>query len=401
MPDPAAEEASSRLRHAMVTQQALNHVPISNPAILDAMEAVPRERFAPSYFLYADGRYRLLRSEIDGQDWLAKAYQDQSLVTQIDGRVHADDADAMAAGWQGTPTCSASQPSLVARMLDLLRIEPGSRVLEIGTGTGYNAALLCELTGSRNVYSIEYDPALATLAAERLTAAGYEPTVIVGDGGVGYSDAAPFDAIITTCSFPVIHAAWLEQLSTVGTAVVNLITGIPVGILAVLTVDVPGTATAQIVSQRAWFMPSRTEPTNHALALSESSSDPGATSGATELRWADVEAADGLYVLAALRLDVHLLVTFTVDGGKQYGLYADDGSTALEHDGCVVESGPRRLWAELERIAQDWARLGRPDREGFELSVRYGTGTAVPTVVHPASGWSAPAAGITADTAAS
>jgi protein-L-isoaspartate O-methyltransferase len=398
--EPTTDESSGEQRRALVGQLARD-VPLRNRVILDAMEAVPRELFTPSYFLYVDGSYRLLRRGIDERDWLTQAYQDHSLVTQIDGHLHADDTDTEAAGWQGAPTCSASQPSLVARMLDMLGVEPGTRVLEIGTGTGYNAALLCELTGSRNVYSIEYDPGLAAKAVERLTVAGYRPMVIVGDGGVGYSDAAPFDAIITTCSFAAIFPAWLEQLSSTGTAVVNLITGIPVGILVVLAIDVPGTAMGRIVSQRAWFMPSRTEPTNHALKLSEGEPGPEAVPRTTDLRWSDVEAADGLYVLTALLLDAHLLISFTDDGGKQYGLYTDDGSAAIGYNGQVAETGPRHLWAELERIAQDWVRLGQPDREGFELVIRYGTGTAVPTVVHHGSGWSAPAAGIASDALAS
>lgn len=253
------------------------------------------------------------------------------------------------------------------------------------------------MTGFPNVYSIEYDPALAATAAEHLSAAGYRPKIIVGDGGVGYPDAAPYDAIITTCSFPAIYPAWLEQLSSTGVAVVNLITGIPVGILAVLTIDVRGTATGRIVSQRAWFMPTRTEPTNHALALSEGHrSGVGATARTTQLRWTDVEASDGLYVLTALLLDAHLLVTFTNDGGKQYALLADDGSAAIEHDGHVEESGPRRLWTELERIAHEWTRLGQPDRDEFELLIRYGAGEAEPTLIHSGSDWTAGAAGITA-----
>jgi protein-L-isoaspartate O-methyltransferase len=396
--DSPTGEYSSELRQAMVAQ-VMSGAQIANPAILDAMEAVPREAFAPSYFLYADGAYRLLRSAADEKDWLAQTYQDQSLVTQIAGTVHADDADAEAGGWQGAPTCSASQPSLVASMIDMLKVEPGARVLEIGTGTGYNAALLCELTGSGNVYSVEYDPSLAAKAVDHLNAAGYAPRVVVGDGSLGYRDAAPFDAIVTTCSFPAVYPAWLEQLSSNGAALVSLITGIPVGILTVLTVDGEGSATGRIVSQRAWFMPTRTEPTNHALALSERGPGVNATSRKTDVRWTDVETADGLYVLTALLLDAHLLATFTDDGGMQYGLYADDGSTAIEHNGRVEESGPRRLWADLEQIAQQWARLGQPDRDDFELSISYRAGAIVPSVVHPASGWATLATGITGDNA--
>jgi protein-L-isoaspartate(D-aspartate) O-methyltransferase len=397
-PDPTSvANESAELREAMVSGLAA-YTSLANPAVLDAMRVIPREVFVPSYFLDAGDSFRLLRGEAGSKDWLVHAYGDQSLATQLDSSVHADTADADAQAWQGAPTCSASQPSLVARMLDMLGVfEPGARVLEIGTGTGYNAALLCELSGSSNVFSIEYDPLLAAKARDHLAAIGREPTVAVGDGGLGLPEAGPFDAIITTCSFPAIHIAWLEQLAPEGVAVVNLITGIPVGILAVLTLNEPGDVAGRVVSQRAQFMATRTRPTNHALALNDRASMAGATTRPTELRWTDVEAADGLYVLTAFLLDAHLLISFTDDGGKQCGLFTDDGSAAIQEGGHVRESGPRRLWSELEEIAGQWARLGQPDRDELELSIRFETGVAAPTVIHPRSGWTAPANGINAD----
>lgn len=388
------DDEAAALRSGMVANLAKKSS-YANRAILDAMDSVPRECFAPSFFLYADGGNRLLRESIDATDWLTQAYRDQSLTTQLDGKTHADDVDPEGGPWQGAPTCSASQPSLVARMLDMLMVEPGNRVLEIGTGTGYNAALLCELTGSRNVYTVEYDDTIAAKAEEHLSAAGYRPSVIVGDGGIGLPEAAPFDAIITTCSFPAIHPAWLEQLSPDGIAVVNLVTGLPIGILTALGIEKPGEATGRIVSQRAWFMPTRTEPTGAALRLSKSAEKAGGEPRPTDLRWPDVEASDGLYVLAALLMDAHLLVSFTEDGGKQYELLADDGSVAVQQSGTVTEGGPRRLWAQLEEVAQVWTRLGQPERDDFELSISYGDSAATPTVVHTRSDWTAPAVGIT------
>lgn len=368
----------------------------SEPAIVDAMASVPREEFVPSFFLYDDGRYRLLRQGTD--EWLIAAYQDQSLTTQLDGALHADDAEA-GTPVQGTPTCSASQPSLVARMLDMLTVEAGDRVLEIGTGTGYNAALLCEMTGSPNVYSIEYDPIIAEKAIRHLGAAGYRPTVVVGDGGLGHREQAPYEAIITTCSFPVIHAAWLEQIwPDRGVVVANLVTGIPVGILLSLTITGTKTAVGEIVSQRAWFMGSLAEPSNEALRLSSQAAkrnDP-ASSRTTDLRWPDVQNTDGLFVLTALLLDAALLISFTEEGGTQHALYSLDGSVAIEQSGHVKQSGPRQLWDELEEIGTTWSTLGHPAREDFEISVAFANGRTLPTVVHRVSGWTAPAVGITA-----
>ena len=397
-PDHVGED-SARLRSAMVAAFSAT-APHVRPTVAEAMRTVPREAFVPSYFLREDLHegpgFRLVRRDSDPALWLAQAYRDHSLATQLDGAVHADTVVADAGPWHGTPTCSASQPSLVAGMLDLLAVDPGMRVLEIGTGTGYNAALLCELTEVGDVFTVEYDPSLAAKAESRLKAAGYSPSVVVGDGGLGLPGSAPFDRIMTTCSFPAVSASWLEQLSLHGRAVVNLTTGIPVGILAVLTRDGADHGIGGVVAQRAWFMATRTSPSNHALDLMRSA-NPGKTPvRPTGLRWTDVVSADGLYVLAALRLDAHLLISFTEDGQKRYSLLADDGSAASQQGDTVAESGPRRLWHELEDIAQNWSRLGAPSREDFDLSVQFDSGNTSATVVHRASGWSSPARGITA-----
>jgi protein-L-isoaspartate(D-aspartate) O-methyltransferase len=87
-----------------------------------------------------------------------------------------------------------SQPLVVAHMAELLDLRPGDRVLDVGTGSGYHAAILAELGG--RVWSIECDPALSARAREALDAAGVEDvTLVVGDGSLGYPDAAPYDAI--------------------------------------------------------------------------------------------------------------------------------------------------------------------------------------------------------------
>lgn len=390
-----SDDESVELRFELVAKIEASADAI-DPAILEAMRAVPREVFVPSFFLRDGASHRLLRREIDETNWLAETYRDQALTTQLDCGLHADAVDAARDGWRGVPTCSASEPSLLALMLDELAIQPGARVLEIGAGTGYTAALLCELTEPENVFSIEFDPVLATKAIDRLVVAGYYPTVSIGDGAIGHPNAAPFDAIVATCSFPAIYPAWLEQLAPGGIAVVNLITGIPIGILVVLTLNAPGDAIGRIVPQRAWIMSTRSRPANRALALSEAPMAGEVRTHTTELRWSEVAAADGLHVLTALMLDAHLLVSFTEDGAEQYGLYANDGSVALEQEGRVEQSGPRQLWDELERLARQWTALGQPDRDEFELSIAFKVGKAHTVVVHPASGWSASATGVTA-----
>ena len=116
-----------------------------------------------------------------------------------------------------------SQPYIVAFMLESLTLEPNSKVLEVGTGSGYQAALLSELSG--HVTSIERIPGLAQEAQSTLPRLGYgNVNIIVGDGSQGLPDAAPYDAIIVAAAAPRVPPALFEQLAENGRMV------IPVGL---------------------------------------------------------------------------------------------------------------------------------------------------------------------------
>ena len=108
-----------------------------------------------------------------------------------------------------------SQPYIVALMTQLLAPDAHARVLEIGTGCGYQAAVLAELAGQ--VYTLEVVPALAAAAARRLAALGYDNVVCrPGDGYLGWPEAAPFDRVIITAAAPYLPRALLEQLAPGG-----------------------------------------------------------------------------------------------------------------------------------------------------------------------------------------
>jgi protein-L-isoaspartate(D-aspartate) O-methyltransferase len=114
-----------------------------------------------------------------------------------------------------------SQPYIVALMTQALQIKPGERVLEIGTGSGYQAAVLAELTDQ--VYTIEIRETLAKKAAERLKKLGYDKVQVkYGDGYFGWEEAAPFAAIIVTCAANHIPPPLLKQLKEGGRLVIPL-----------------------------------------------------------------------------------------------------------------------------------------------------------------------------------
>jgi protein-L-isoaspartate(D-aspartate) O-methyltransferase len=107
-------------------------------------------------------------------------------------------------------------------MLEALEITDGMRVLEIGTGTGYNAALLAHRLGSAQVCSVDIDPHLVCQARERLSQLGYTPTLATTDGADGLPGHAPFDRIIATCAWSAVPAAWISQLRPNGLALVHI-----------------------------------------------------------------------------------------------------------------------------------------------------------------------------------
>ncbi|GAA3082143.1 methyltransferase, FxLD system [Streptosporangium carneum] len=159
--------------------------------VADALLAVPRHLFLPD-----------LSVEV--------VYRDDAIVTKRDAH--------------GVPISSSSQPAMMALMLDQLGVEPGQRVLEIGAGTGYNAALLAHLVGPRGrVVSVDIDADLVRRAREHLAEAGHpEVEVVCGDGAEGFAPAAPYDRVIATVGVWDLAPAWLDQLGPGGRVVAPL-----------------------------------------------------------------------------------------------------------------------------------------------------------------------------------
>jgi protein-L-isoaspartate(D-aspartate) O-methyltransferase len=184
-PTPAVTPASpfdqfTEERDRMVDEQIIPRE-VSDPIVLQAMRRVPRHEFVPPEYL-------------DG------AYGDHPLPI----------------GYGQT----ISQPYIVAYMSENLKLRPGDRVLEIGTGSGYQAAILADM--GMEVYSIEIVPELATEADARLKRLGYDAQVRAGDGYFGWPEAAPFAAIIVTAAPDHVPLPLLEQLKVGGRLVIPI-----------------------------------------------------------------------------------------------------------------------------------------------------------------------------------
>lgn len=167
-----------------------------------AFESIPRHLFLPSFYYGRD-----LYSQVSGQPpndgLLDIVYANHALVTRN--------------GTDGEPPSSSSTPSLMAKMLEALDLEPGMRVLEIGAGTGYNAALIASITGGP-VHTIEAGKTAACDAQRVLSEMGLDDqiTVLHRDGYLGDVQSPGWDRIIVTCGIAGIPPAWLRQLSPTG-----------------------------------------------------------------------------------------------------------------------------------------------------------------------------------------
>ena len=292
--------------------------------------------------------------------YLHAVYDDASLITQYDTA--------------GTATSASSQPSVMAAMLTALGdLPPHTRVLEIGTGTGYNAALLSHKVGDHAVTSIDIDPRLTDHARTALHRAGYAPTLLTGDGTSRHADSAPYDRLIATCGVNRVPPAWLAQVRPGGVIVANL--GLA---LVALHVTEDGAASGPLLPTMAAFMTARPTPHTPAPAITRDVSELLAAKGKrTNAPYPNL-ADDMPQLLRSLLLpDVE---AFTLNGAGEDTqtmhclIHRPSGSWARvvpQHGGTVQvdQGGPRNLFDEGAQLVLHWARAGRPGPERYGLSV--------------------------------
>jgi protein-L-isoaspartate(D-aspartate) O-methyltransferase len=169
--------SAATLRRGLVGQLQERGL-LEDKRVRDAFLNVPREHFVPEVSL-------------------EEVYEDRAILAKRTGAGHG--------------LSSSSQPGIMAEMLNQLELEPGQRVLEIGAGTGYNAALLESIVGPKGrVFTVDIDPEMASRARAALKTT--RTKVVTGDGRDGYGPGSPYDRIIVTASHDSIPHAWLEQL---------------------------------------------------------------------------------------------------------------------------------------------------------------------------------------------
>jgi protein-L-isoaspartate(D-aspartate) O-methyltransferase len=344
-----------------------------------AFEAVDRAQFLPDVMWAHDmatGRNQVIDRRAAPEEWLLVADSDVPIVTQWDDGQHEGTEPGRA------PTSSASMPSVMFRMLRDLDATSGQRVLDVGTGTGYNAALLAHRLGDENVTTIEVDPAVTEAARQALEHAGRRPRVICGDGSQGWREGAPYDRVIATCALRAIPTAWLEQtqpgeiiLAPWGTDFSNR------DALTRLVVAQDGSASGQFTgvvefmklrSQRlVWPRFEEYLPQGFSGDAEVTQTGLSPLAVVPDVGFAAAPFAVGLAVPGCVhtvqRGDGEVLVWFISLTDQSWAAvrWPKDG-----YHGEVFQSGARRMWDEVQAAWRWWDGVGRPGVGRFGLTVR-------------------------------
>jgi protein-L-isoaspartate(D-aspartate) O-methyltransferase len=238
-----ADRANQNMVDRLIVQGAL-----WSPALVAAFRATPRHRFLDHIYQYQrkHGRWREIVTRNPGPEQLRLVYTDRAWITRLSRTTPP------------APLSSSSQPSLMAQMLEDLRPGPGMHVLEVGAGTGYNAALLAHGAGRGHVVTVDVDRQVLAEAEEHLRTLPERGVELHhGDGRLGHLPRAPYDRIMVTAATPDLEPAWLEQLGEDGVLVAPLV------LAPGLAYVVQGSAVQGIfhgrLTRAAYFMPLRAE----------------------------------------------------------------------------------------------------------------------------------------------
>ncbi|MFJ4406948.1 ATP-grasp peptide maturase system methyltransferase [Streptomyces sp. NPDC088910] len=348
------------------------HGDLISPWLRAAVEAVPREVFLrPGVFLDEGGLWKpVTAAGTEPTEWLRTAYGRDTLTTQLDGHLTADQTAESVAG---VPTSSSTTPATVVRMIENLDLEPGHRVLEIGTGTGYSSALMCHGLGAENVTTVEVDPEVAERADTALESLGFSAWTVTGDGLLGYPRNAPYDRVIATCAVRRIPHTWILQTKPRGT-ILATVGSWPYGTgLAKVIVDDDGNAAGRIAG-RSSFMQARAQavvPVAGDLSARTAYVDSERKTKVPPTLLDDWMpaflaqlAAPGAHLVRAVRSDgTGLLYLFDPDRESFAEFTAQDGRWT------VRQGGPVPLWDRIEGALVAWQAAGHPEINSVRLRV--------------------------------
>ena len=374
-------QSSTSLRRGMVASLERAGAVRSGP-VRRAFRGVPRELFVP---------------EIAARDGLAAIYRPElALATAKDSR--------------GMAISSSSAPIIMGLMLEALRLSPGQKVLEIGAGTGYNAALLKSLVGDAGrVTSVDIESSFARRARRALADAGYSCRIVVGDGRDGWAPGAPYDRIVVTAASGAVEQVWRDQLIDGG--LIELPFRVTSGFLPQLVVTFrrEGDSLRSVAVLSGMFMALRdregaNSPIDHDPTLRVVTGEEGRSAVSASLsgqalsklsvtarqralalllgkgrRLRTFPSASGLGLITFLQLSgVGHLAHCSV--GERYGvaIVGPGGSSVLTLTRTPGQSVWMQVWGQepaehlISTHVEGWERLGGPALNDLRLTVSFG-----------------------------
>ncbi|MFI0990489.1 methyltransferase domain-containing protein [Streptomyces exfoliatus] len=334
--------------------------------------ATPRHELVERWFTPRDGGWTVVDGRADEAAWVKTAYSDTTLVTKV-GPAHADQTE-LGRIVTGHPTSSSTLPSLVVSMLRHGRLAPGMRLLDVATGSGYSAALACQRLGDQSVTTLDVDPYLTEVAADRLDRLGWHPTVVTADAEQELPGT--FDRIVSMVSMPRIPPPWLRSLAPGGRVVTTIAN---TGLIVTADKTDDGGARGRVEWDRASFMTTRTDD-DYPPALNDVFAKARDQDGEeiTESPMPVINVMQAWEIWSMLSLEapgIEHRSGVGDDGGPMAWMLHADGSWARAHTSCdrrittVHQSGPRRLYDLLDGIRWRWVEYGELPVYGAQVAI--------------------------------
>lgn len=385
MPEPAPpapvtaaamDDADAATARAAMVARLHDAGHLSPGPVSEALLALPRQALMPQAYVRRSApdetppRWDLLDWSVpeDRDELLRVLYSGDSVAVQHDGEPLLGRARGTRTG--GAMTSMSSVMGMTAGLLQELDLEPGQRVLDVGTGTALTAAVACFVSGDARVVTIDRDHHVTSAAAAHLADLGYRPTVVTGDGEAGWPDRAPYDRVFVSFAVPRVPPALVEQLAPQGRLLATVGTSSPSWPgLGVITKTARGRIGGEL---RAVEFGHRAGWGWDRLFLSASFRAQMATAEGVTVRGNRLpppREARGFW-LALDHLRPGLVRNFGAEhlqiGAPECGSWV---RVSPDGDGTcsVTEFGPRAIWHEIEQIAARWRAAGEPDAYRIEF----------------------------------
>jgi protein-L-isoaspartate O-methyltransferase len=339
---------------------------LRTPAWHAAIAETPRHVLVPIVYEPQQSHGSIANTRLNTAEHLELVYSTSTLVTAVVPNKYGS----------LVPVSSSTKPDLMVHMLEALDVREGQRILEIGTGTGYNAALLAHHLGDDNVFSVDIDPELVDTTRRRLARIGRHPHLAAHDGADGWPQHAPYHRIICTCAVRRIPVAWHSQLIPGGQLLVDFK---PQGGNLVLLEKKADRLEGRFTARYGAFMVMR-QHDNHDDRPSPQW-QPELPLDRERTTITPAEPSGVVRFLRSVTSTTPLRYGYTFDEQTRQPtavrLAAADGSCCEveitpDRNGIrtVREGGPTPLWPEIERAYQQWRDWGEPGWDRVGVTVR-------------------------------